>query len=158
MTGKIIDEKEARIQWQERAKKMTAAELPEFIRELIEDYAHDYGTICVAMGAAAVAAVYAVEHSPTGGITGFQAGAVMWEFISGWMHEKGPQRLVNFNDLLYPQSEDKFRTITPDTWEWVSGEAARHLAENGHQAHPDVKAHWESIVAGKIPFGLEVAT
>lgn len=45
---------------------------------------HDYGTICVAIGAIAAAAARAADRSPNGGITGFQAGAVFWEFTRAW--------------------------------------------------------------------------
>lgn len=59
----------------------------QFPKKLTEDYGHDYGTIGHAVAASAIGAATAVDHSPTGGITGFQAGAIMWEFIQHWTHE-----------------------------------------------------------------------
>jgi hypothetical protein len=157
--------------WYVEAKKQTAETLPEFIRHLIEDYGHDYGTICHAIAAAAVAGAYAVEHSPVGGITGFQGGAVMWQFIAQWGgYEDKPLRLVNYSDLLYPQYADKFTTISATTWEWAKKQAAEKLAEYEAEpvyrneetgetwpsVHPDVVRHWRSVAAGTVPFGLEV--
>lgn len=155
---KKIDEAEARKEWQERAKKMTIAELPEFLRELSEDYQHDYGTICVAIGAAAVAAAWAMERTPQGGITGFQASAIIWEMIQGWndsMIGKCGARIQRFDDLLYPQYVDKFTSITPDTWTKLQEMASANLAKKS-DAHPEVAAHWASIAEGNVPFGLRI--
>jgi len=59
-------------EWYEEARKMTVEQLPMFLKKLVEDYQHDYGTICHAVAAGALSAAHAVNHSPTGGITGFQ--------------------------------------------------------------------------------------
>lgn len=145
-------------EWYDESRKVTLATLPEFLRHLTEDYGHDYGTICHAVAAAAIAAARAVDHSPAGGITGFQAGAIMWEFVSEWQGYRGqPLRLVKYEEMLYPQYDDAFaKTITPDTWDWLQKKAAEKLAGNSEGSHPDVLAHWESIVAGIVPFGYEV--
>lgn len=156
---KKIDEASARKEWQERAKAMTLADLPEFLRELSEDYQHDYGTICVAIGAAAVAAAWAMEKSPQGGITGFQAGAITWEMIQGWngsMIGETGARLQNFDDLLFPQYAEKFTSIGSDTWKRLQEKAAANLREKSH-AHPNVIAHWRSVAEGNVPFGLHIA-
>ena len=76
MTQQITEEMGIHKEWMKRARDMTMADLPEFLRELTEDYDHDYGTICHAIAAAAVAAAWSVERTPQGGITGFQAGAI----------------------------------------------------------------------------------
>ena len=120
-------------------------------------YDHDYGTIVHACTAAALAAAHCVDRSPAGGITGFQAGAVMWEFVSRWLHIEGPARILAYRNLLLPNNEGMFRRIRKDTWEWVQEEAARKLAtadDSGIHIYEDVKAHLESIVAGTIPFGM----
>ena len=159
MTKRTITEKDkVHEEWYERAKKMTVEGLPEFVRELTEDYGHDYGTICHACAAAALAALYAVVHSPSGGITGFQAGAVEWEFIKRWGaigNPKNPMQLIDMGDLLYPQYESKFGSITADTWKWLQGEATKKLA--GPDGVDRVRAHWQLIAAGNSPFGLAVA-
>lgn len=152
-----MTENEYRTEVQKEAREQTLETLPAFLAKL-SAYHHDYGTICVAIGAAAVGAAWAVERSPHGGITGFQAGAVQWEFIRAWdanMAGDNPQRLVNYGDLLYPQMEYKFRTINNETWDWAQGRAKELLA-NGNGAVESVKAHWESVAAGNLPFGLGI--
>lgn len=140
--------------WYDEANDMTTDKLPEFIRKLTRDYEHDYGTICHACAAAAVAAAASVNHSDQGGITSFQAGAIMWEFIKHWMHEEGPMRLVKYDEMLFPQYDTRFGTISKETWEYLQKKAAENIAEKNEFAHPDVIAHWQSIVDGTIPFGL----
>lgn len=137
----------------EEARTQTLETLPAFLTKLTQDYQHDYGTICKAIAVAAVAAANAVDASPQGGITGFQAGAVMWEFIRGWQGIQGPLRLVRYGEMLYPQCADKFATTIPRS---VFAELQRLAGERlaaGDYAHPDVRAHWQSIVDGVVPFG-----
>ena len=146
-------------QWYERAKNMKPDKFPEFFREMTEDYIHDYGTVCHAMAAVGLAAMFAFNNSEgaRGGITGFQAGCVMWEVIRHMNYEnnKCGLRLLDMDDLLYPQYEHKFTAISKDTWDAVKKEAQKRLLERG-AAHPDVVAHWESIINGKVPFGLRI--
>ena len=146
-------------EWCERAKSMKPDDFPEFFRELTEDYEHDYGTVCHAMAAIGLAAMWAFNKSEgaRGGITGFQAGCVMWQVIRHMNYEsnKCGLRLLDMDDLLYPQYEHKFTAISKDTWDAVKKEAQNRLLERGN-AHPDVVAHWESIVNGKVPFGLRI--
>jgi hypothetical protein len=73
--------KEIKEGWKKKAYEVTTDTLPEFLKELSEHYRHDYGTICYALASAAVAAASAMDKSEQGGITGFQAGHVMWQFI-----------------------------------------------------------------------------
>lgn len=146
-------------EWYKRAKSMKPEDFPEFFREMTEDYIHDYGTVCHAMAAIGLAAMFAFNNSEgaCGGVTGFQAGCVMWEVIRYMNYEnnKCGLRLLDMDDLLYPQYEHKFTAISKDTWDAVKKEAQKRLLERG-AAHPDVVAHWESIVNGKVPFGLRI--
>lgn len=145
--------------WYKRTDAITTpAELTAFINDLTTLYAHDYGTIAHAVTAAALAAAKVVDRSPSGGITGFQAGCIMWEFCSRWMHwDTAPRSLVTFSDMLYPQYEQKFqKTITKETWAWLKKAAVKKLKEKG-PVHIDVRTHWQSIVKGQIPFGYTVA-
>lgn len=154
-----MTEQEYRAEVQREAREQTLETLPAFLAKLAA-HPHDYGTICVAIGAAAIGAAWALERTPSGGITGFQASAVMWEFIGGWGSNGGkdnPQRLVDYGDLLYPQMEYKFRTISPETWEWARKRAGELLAGERTNAHQEVVAHWERIAAGQLPFGLTLA-
>lgn len=222
-------------EWYERAKSMKPDEFSEFFRELTEDYEHDYGTVCHAMAAIGLAAMRAFDRSEgaSGGITGFQAGCVMREVIRHMNYEsnKCGLRLLDMDNLLYPQFEYKFRSIDSDTWKAVQREAGNRISESkaAHEkylkeveqykrdldkfkedvkdfeskhpehpkyeddpkfyehigggtaeewdrekekeengflfaprepyngaAHPNVVAHWESIVNGKVPFGLRI--
>lgn len=153
---KIAEEDGIHKEWYVAAKNQTLESLPDFLRELTERYEHDYGTICHAIAASAIAAAWAVEKTPQGGITGFQAGAIMWEFIQNWMHMEGPMRLVDYKDLLFPQYADKFGAISHDIWNDVQAKAREKL-QSADGAHERVIAHWQSIVDGVVPFGLRIA-
>jgi hypothetical protein len=144
-----------RERWFTCAKTQTLQTLPVFLKELSE-FTHDYNTICYAVAASAVAAAWAMDNAPNGGITGFQAGAVMWEFMREWNHVIPPAWLLQGVDMLYPQNDYKFRTIPHETWEWLQQEANKRLKETGFPAHPTVIAHWREIAAGFVPFGLSV--
>lgn len=136
-------------EWYEDAQKVSADTLPDFIRHLTEDYSHDYGTICHAVAAAAVAAGSAVNHSQCGGITGFQAGAVMWEFIRAWnySYNKTGLRLIDYDNFLYPQYADKFeKTLSPDTWAALQNEAAARIAE----ADADYRTYLNALETYKL--------
>ena len=155
----ITEEMKLHDEWYKRAKSMKPDEFPEFFREMTEDYVHDYGTVCHAMSAIGLAAMFAFNNSngASGGITGFQAGFVMWNIIYHMNYEsnKCGLRLQDMDNLLYPQYEYKFTTISKDTWDAVKKEAQNCLLDRG-DAHPDVVAHWKSIVDGNIPFGLKI--
>lgn len=164
MKKTITEKMKAHEKWYIEAKKATPKTLPKFIKHLTEDYNHDYGTICHAYTAAAIAAASAVDHSPAGGITGFQAGAIMWEFIRNWNHDdnKCGMVLIDYDNMLYPQYEYHFnKIISKDTWEAIQKEARVHLISDPNvpnlKAHPNVIAHWQSIVDGKVPFGYSVS-
>jgi hypothetical protein len=145
---------------------MTLAELPAFIEEM----AHagtDYNTTAEATAAAAAATAWALCHQF--GLSGFQGGWVMWEFMHLWngIGERSPARLIDYEDLLYPQFEGKFRSIPADVWEWAQNAAKEKIArsspwsrrdsENGTMLmSEDVFRHWESVAAGVVPFGLRI--
>lgn len=93
------------------------------------------------------------------GITGFQAGCLMWEMVKkyGMYPEGTPLRIVDFSNLLYPQYASKFNSITPETWSWAQSEAKKKLAEaDAERWHPNVISHLRSVADGKVPFGLKV--
>jgi hypothetical protein len=116
----------AKKEWIETAMGCTLETLPAFLSRLTESYEHDYGTICHAVALAAVAAAQAVNHSPTGGITGFQAGAVMWGFIAEWNHSsnKTGMRLMDYDNFLFPQYASQFeKRISGGVWAAIQKEA-----------------------------------
>ncbi len=119
-------------EWEKKACEVTIDTLPEFLKELSEKYSHDYGTICHAVAIAAIAAAEAMNKSDQGGITGFQAGAVMWEFVRSWNNSgnKTGLRLMDYDNFLYPQYSDHFeKTLPPSAWESIQGEAAKNIKE-----------------------------
>ena len=70
------------------------------------------------------------------------------------------QPFKHYRDMLFPQCAPIYksmsnRTIPQDAWEYLQTEAQRLIDEDG-QYHPKVKAHWHTIVAGKVPFGYKV--
>ena len=145
-------------EWVKEAELQTTDTLPNFLNKLMNGYSHDYGTVCHAIAIGSMATAYALNKQPQGGITGFQAGAVMWEFMRNWQFRdnKVGLALVDFDKLLYPQYEGKFqRTISKDTWLRLQEEASRLISESitGTLVCKDVYKHWMSIVDGKIPFG-----
>ena len=155
----ITEEMHLEKEWFEEAKKQTLETLPKFIDHVMNDYKHDYGTVCHAVSACALAAAWAANSSPEGGITGFQAGFVMFDFIFQWNYpsNKCGLRIVDHDNMLYPQYEYKFaKTIKKDTWEALQKQAKKNIEEYDHPVHENVLAHWKSIVDGKVPFGYTV--
>lgn len=139
--------------WYDEARKQTPETVGAFIQKLMSENGFDYGSICHALAASALAGAYAADRSEQGGITGFQSGFVMWQFVKEWLHEDGPMKMVRYDNMLYPQYEDKFqKTMTPDTFKWLQEQAAKKLADSD-RASPSVVAHWQSIVDGTVPFG-----
>lgn len=157
MHEKVNTEQAFRDKYAERVKNATLETLPQLISDMVTER-HDYGTICLAIGMSAAATAWAVERSPQGGITGFQAGAVAWEFLRHWGSfypgECGG-RMQDFDHLLYPQYGHRFLSIPTHAWEKVQEKAKANLEDIEH-AHPAVVEHWRSIAAGTVPFGLTV--
>jgi hypothetical protein len=147
-------------EWKTKAKTCTVETLSTFIKELTENYTHDYGTICHAMTIASIAAAWAIDRSEQGGITGFQAGAIMWEFIKEWnySHNKVGLRLIDYDNFLYPQYEHSFeKVITKRTFEVLQREAEILIKNNSIDTTCiEVYKHWQSIVDGVVPFGYTV--
>ena len=82
----------------------------------------------------------------------------MWDFIRQWMYPNNMcgLKLVNYDNMLYPQDSDHFeKTISSDVWNKIQAQAKELLAETTN-AHPVVRAHWQSIVDGQVPFGYVV--
>lgn len=160
---KVVTEENNRAdieEWFAAAPKQTFETLPAFIKHVMDDYYHDYGTVCHAISACAVATAWACDNmeGAYGGITGFQAGFVMWGFVRHWSKtsNKCGLKLVDYDDFLYPQYEYKHdKTISADVWERIQEQAKQNLVERNY-ADNRVIEHWESIVDGKVPFGYRV--
>jgi hypothetical protein len=146
-------------QWYIDAKEQTLETLPKFLNHLIEDYIHNYGTICHAISAGAIATAWAIDNSKQGGITGFQAGCVMWKFIEQWMYSNNicGLKVLDYDNMLYPQYYSNFeKNINEDTWIKIQDMAKKLFKEKDCFVHENVVEHWKSIIEGKIPFGYKV--
>jgi hypothetical protein len=124
----------------------SATELADYIRALT-DRPHDYGTCVYAMSLAATAAFNHVAHKL--GVTGFQASCADLDILR---QTRGFNwgRLLNFDDLLYPQYRNHFpgwEQLIEENRGRLAEEAAKLLAARGASAHPDVRAHWEMLAA-----------
>lgn len=155
ITEKMHLEKE----WFADAKKQTIETLPNFMNHVLNDYCHDYGTICHAITACSIAAAWAVDNSEHGGITGFQASCVMWEFVRQWSYpnNKCGLKIIDFDNMLYPQYEVEFieQEIPKEVWKSLQ-EQAKELLETKTVASDWVIRHWQGITKGIVPFGYTV--
>ena len=155
----VTEEMRPQDEWFKRAKEIKSiGEFSAFAKELLEETSHDYGTVCHAIGALTLSAGWLGAY--TQGITGFQAGFVMWDFIRQWEYSdnKCGLRIINFDNMLYPQHAARFeKTITSKCFNKLQEEAANRLKKDSNFAHPDVVKHWQSIVDGVVPFGYKVS-
>lgn len=156
----ITEEMHLEKEWFANAKKQTLETLPAFMKHVLNDYCHDYGTICHAISACAIAAAWAADGSEQGGITGFQAGFVMWDVIRQWRYpsNKCGLKIIDYDNMLFPQYEYKFsdKEIPQSTWESLQKQAEELLREEKPYAHETVIEHWQSIIDGNVPFGYTV--
>lgn len=156
----VTEEMHPEKEWFAEARKQTMDTLPAFMNKIMNGYSHDYGTICHAVAACAIGAAWAADRAPSGDITGFQAGFVMWDFIKQWSFRDNEcgLKIVDYDKMLYPQYEDRFeKTIAPDTWKRIKEKAKEKLASDRDNAHPDVVRHWMKITDSDVPpFGYVI--
>lgn len=143
--------------WYAEAKKQTLETLPAFMKKILDE-PQDYDSIVEAVAACAIGAAWAADHSDNGGITGFQGSCVMWRFIQHWMHlqDSCGLRIINYDDMLYPQHEYEFteKTINKEAWDAMQKKATELWLEGGGAER--VRDHWRSIMEGNVPFGYKV--
>ena len=145
-------------QWEKEAKEVkTPDELALFVTKLITEYTHDYGTVVRATTAVMMASFSVVDKSPQGGITSFQAGFIAWDMIKEFMGIQGAAKILDYDNLLYPQYSEKFeKTLTKELWEQIQQKAKGKLSENNEHTNSRVISHWQSIVNGVLPFGFVI--
>lgn len=160
MKKAITEEDNVHQQWYVDAEKQTMKTLPEFLNNLLSNYHHDYETIYHAISAGMMATMNAMNNSEQGGITGFQAGCVMWEVIKkiNYSDNKLGLRILDFDNLLYPQHSGDFeKVISKERWDRVRILAMEKIYQNKEtDVHIDVWNHWHSITSGEVPFGFKV--
>lgn len=153
----ITEEMGLQEEWYKRAREIKPNELQGFIEELTNKYGHDYGTVCHAIAAASIATAWSMNEKL--GITGFQAGAVMWQFIKEWNYSRNKTglRIIDYDKMLYPQYEEEFdKIISKERFELLQKEAEKNLLNITENTSIRVVRHWESIVDGKAPFGYKI--
>ena len=155
----ITEEMNLHEQWYKDARNQTIDTIGEFTRHLMEDYRHDYGTVCHAIAASMMATMYAANDTEYS-ITGFQASQVMWEVIKHMIFTTNQigLRIIDYDKMLYPQYESFFtdRKITKEQFEMLQKVAKEKLELDRDGMHPKVVKHLESIVDGKVPFGYTI--
>ena len=92
--------------------------LVEFLKDVRDNYNYDYGVAPRAIAQASVATAWYFAY--VFGITGFQAGFVMWDFIRDWQYRDNEcgLKIVDYDLMLYPQYEYKFTEKTIGKWQW----------------------------------------
>lgn len=157
MEEKRKDEFEMKAELEAKRKEIkTMDDLVDFLKYVEENCNYDYGVAPRSIAQAALATAWYMAKKM--GITGFQAGFVMWDFICDWQYpyNKCGLKIVDYDDMLYPQYDYKFeKTIGNSTWRALQEQAQKNLEDRDH-VHPDVIAHWESIVRGEVPFGYVI--
>lgn len=137
----------------ERRNIKSLDDLMNYIQNIRDNYDIGYGTAPRAIAQAALAASYYLADMF--GITEFQAGFVMWDFVRDWSFRgnKCGLKIVNYDDMLYPQYNYKFqKTIKKDTFEALQKAAENNLKKHQFASSAVIK-HWKSIVDGNVPFG-----
>ena len=137
----------------ERKNIKSLDDLMNYIQNIRDNYDIGYDTAPRAIAQAALATSYYLADMF--GTTGFQAGFVMWDFIKDWSFRgnKCGLKIVNYDDMLYPQYNYKFqKTIKKDTFEALQKAAENNLKKHQFSSSAVIK-HWKSIVDGNVPFG-----
>jgi len=135
-------------------------ELTEYIQSLV-NREHDYGTSAYSMSLAATAAFNYIAGSL--GTTGFQAGCADLDILRRTRSIKGPFKIVNYENALYPQYETNFLpTIDQSTLDWLRNEATEKLKEhtNKKRFETDSELKRKEILFRDFssPFGGYVST
>ena len=155
--NKVLDEMEMRDLLRDKRKKIeTLDDLIEFLTYVKDNCNYDYGVAPRSIAQASLATAW--YFSNIFGITGFQAGFIMWDFIRDWKYQNNKLglKIINYDDLLYPQYEDHFdKIMTKPMFEDLQKVAMEKL-EKGENVAPEVRIHWMRIVNGLVPFGFKV--
>jgi hypothetical protein len=144
--------------WYKRASEVTPETFGELINELLHDYDLDYGAKIHAAAACTIAMFNACDD--IFGFSGFQSSASIMQVLYklNYPCNKTGIRVLNYDDMLYPQYEDKFRSISRDTWKLLRKRAGELVDENDKwTTDPSVFHHWSAISLGIVPFGYYIS-
>lgn len=147
-----MTEQEYKRQVYDEADQVKTVEELNLLIERLTAHPHDYGTIIYACAAAMIGAYKVMNASPQGGITGFQAGCLMWEMVHRFGEfSGGPLRIQDFDHLRFPQYDDDWAVwLSPEGRAQIVERANRALSEARSMA-PGVRKRHEEIVAGSWP-------
>lgn len=125
----------------------TEEELLEVIRNVIKYEGNSYGTAARSLTLVAEAAFNYIAH--VFGVTGFQASCAELSFLVRMRGIKSRIKILNYDDLLYPQYLEKFR-ISPEECikenaSWLKEQARQKLEEDDDLAAERVREHWKFL-------------
>lgn len=138
----------------------TKEDLDKLLNEVINNNDLDYGKIVYAISACMKATFNYIDRAGHCGITGFQASFIGWEMLKAYLgleNNKCGLKLVNYDDMLYPQYEQKFdKTISKDVWSSLQKQAENLIEDKESTPCSRVLEHWYKIANGEVPFGYRV--
>lgn len=151
------DDKDIIDSWYKRASEVTPETFGDFINELLHGYDLDYGAKIHAAAACTIAMFNACDD--IFGFSGFQSSASIMQVLykMNYRCNKTGIRVIDYDEMLYPQYKDKFRSIPQNTWEALRKRADELIAESEWIADPSVLHHWMSISSGIVPFGYYIS-
>lgn len=133
----------------------STSEMQDVADEVIRKFSSDYGSgpRAVAAFITKVANLFCREMS----FTGFQAGFIPLDFLLLFTFPKNKCgiKVLDYDNLLYPQLLEKFTTISKETWDSVVKQARINLKEKPYAAD-EVRRYWDYIARGKIPDGIRI--
>ena len=152
------DNKDIIDSWYKRAREVTPETFGDLINELLHGYELDYGTKVHAAAACTIAMFNACDD--IFGFSGFQASASIMQVLYklNYPCNKTGIRVIDYDEMLYPQYKDKFRGISRKTWESLRKRADELINENDKSAVDlSVLHHWLGVSSGLIPFGYYIS-
>jgi hypothetical protein len=148
--------------WKDTAGEVVNADdLAEFVKYLARGIRQNGDTVPHALHAVMRAAFVAMSYEARVPLTQVQTDALGWMLVRDFfiVGPNDPLRLVNYAELLNPECADTFTAIPPTTWERVRENARAMLTHPilAQFAGEELRAHWQSVAEGNVPFGLRVA-
>lgn len=144
---------------EEIVKIATVGQLAALLNELIRK---EHNVMTKLIGTTAMMhATFRVLNKKLGGFDQIQKQQIGYDMIGLFLEIRGPIRLLAFEDMLSVGKEEEFAPTMPKTvWKFIQTRANELLKIDNESedknAGPELKAHWESIVAGKVPYGYTV--